>query len=358
MPVRQYSAGSLPLMLRPLVAVPAAVYAAFLVLVVAVAAPHARRLFTPRYGRRHRLAGLAYVTALGAGACEIPLRNLSLPAFDAILGVLGVTLTLTAAFDFKAAHQRVKNVASGPLGQDSTVSFDEMLEHSFYQVRDTEHRTPTHRPPSAHRQALNLCQALYLHAVGATASFFPLDSGAAAAARSLLACLVAAPWLLRARFPVNSFSANYAAAQGKDPFTRENLMYRVKKYQYLLYKHCLLHGLNISVALSGEAVAGSRHFRLYWVCLNTAYTMEFFLQTLVRRRHLSQWAMLALNQLLMAVSTVAALQVLQHVTPWVAVVSLLLNFSNRHHDCANSVALLAAAGAVRWYFRGSLPPPL
>lgn len=59
-------------------------------------------------------------------------------------------------------------------------------------------------------------------------------------------------------------------------------MYRLKKYQYLLYKHFLLHGLNISVAISGEAIAATPPFRLYWLSLNAAYVLEFFLQTLVR----------------------------------------------------------------------------
>ena len=56
------------------------------------------------------------------------------------------------------------------------------------------------------------------------------------------------------------------------------LLYRLKKYQYLTYKHCLLHGLNIGVALSGDALARQPAFRLYWLCINAAYVMEFFLQ--------------------------------------------------------------------------------
>ena len=37
-------------------------------------------------------------------------------AFDVLLGVAGTTLTLTAAYDFKHAHEedRVRNKASGP----------------------------------------------------------------------------------------------------------------------------------------------------------------------------------------------------------------------------------------------------
>jgi hypothetical protein len=49
------------------------------------------------------------------------------------LPVVGVVLSLTAAYDFKEAHARVKNLASGTLDADQTVTFEEMLEHSFYQ---------------------------------------------------------------------------------------------------------------------------------------------------------------------------------------------------------------------------------
>lgn len=50
-------------------------------------------------------------------------------------------------------------------------------------------------------------------------------------------------------------------------------MYRLKKYQYLLYKHVLLHGLNVSVALSTipstTRLVLDPRFRLYWIGLNT-----------------------------------------------------------------------------------------
>ena len=44
-------------------------------------------------------------------------------------------------------------------------------------------------------------------------------------------------------------------------------------------------------------------FRLYWLGLNAAYVMEFFLQTLVKRRYITQGRMLRMNQFLMLVST-------------------------------------------------------
>jgi len=52
-----------------------------------------------------------------------------------LLPAVGIVLSLTAAFDFRKAHARVKNVASGTLDDDQTVTFSEMVEHSFYQVR-------------------------------------------------------------------------------------------------------------------------------------------------------------------------------------------------------------------------------
>lgn len=123
-------------------------------LVVVVVAPRARRLFAPRYARRHRMAGLVYLALLALGLADVAARQLSLfassevtrhvamldsagrrVAFDVALGVAGTVLTLTAAFDFRVAHQerRVKNIASGALDADQTVTFEEMLE-----VRDPD----------------------------------------------------------------------------------------------------------------------------------------------------------------------------------------------------------------------------
>jgi hypothetical protein len=135
-------------------------------------------------------------------------------------------------------------------------------------------------------------------------------------------------------------------------------MYRLKKYQYVLYKHALLHGLNISAALAAAAtapengadvsLAQTRAFRLFWVCLNAAYVLEFFLQTLVKRRVLAQGRMLALNALLMAASTAAALPVLRRVRPLAAAASLALNFARRGRELSNTalVAALVAAAAA------------
>lgn len=91
------------------------------------------------------------------------------------------------------------------------------------------------------------------------------------------------------------------------------------------------------------------HFRLYWLCLNTAYVCEFFMQTLVKRGHMSQTWMLALQQLLMAVSTVAALRVLGNVWPPLCALSFALNFARRSREVSNGVIVLAAAAATAVY---------
>ena len=165
-----------------------------------------------------------------------------------------------------------------------------------------------------------------------------------------LAFAAVLPWHWRSYFPVNSFSANYVKV-GRNSTQLTRLLYRIKKWQYVFYKHCLLHGLNASVAIAssgGEPLVNRRYFRLYWLCLNTAYVMEFFLQTLVKRRYLSQSAMLALQQLLMAVSTVAAVQVLAAVSPILCLLSFALNMLRRQRDVSNGAMVLAAALAI-WH---------
>jgi hypothetical protein len=287
-------------------------------------------MFVRRHGRAHRLLGAAHLAWLAAGLADAatfaPGRRAARAAHDAGLGVLGLALTLTAAASFD--HRRVVNRASGALDEDATVTHDEMMEHAFY-------------------QALNLVQVAYLHAVACVADV---------RLRVALCLLATAPWAVRAAFPVNSFSANYATSAA--PWGRVALLYRLKKAQYLLYKHALLHGLNVSAALDARGATGDyaaalpqqRFFRLFWLCLNAAYVLEFFLQTLVKRRVLRQRAMLRLNALLMAASTLAALPVLRRVQPVAAVASLALNFARRHREVSNTAAvaaLTAALGALR-----------
>ncbi len=277
-------------------------------------------LFTGRFGRSHRVMGLVYLATLMAGVAELVrvaalgLEPLFTPlAFDCVLGVAGISLTLTAASDFRVAHAKVENVASGALHETATVSVPEMIEHAFY-------------------QGLNLAQIMFLHCAGSVESL---------RGRLALLAAVTSVWMVRGYFPVNAFSANYTKS-GTDAASIEGILYRLKKYQYLLYKHFLLHGLNASVAVAGLVIAEQTWFRLYWLALNTAYVMEFFMQTLVRKRVLAQGRMLALNQFLMLVSTAAALPVLAcvHVAP--AALSLALNLVRRRRELSNMAAVVAA----------------
>jgi len=273
-------------------------------------------MFLKPYARRHRVAGLVHSIWLIFGFVSIVINFVPALYYDLLLGLSGIVLTLTAASDFRS-HRFVTNTASGTLQQDATVTYDEMLEHSFY-------------------QALNLVQVVYLHTV---------HHDVPRPARLAAAALATAPWAFRDRFPVNRFSDNYT----KQPAgTLVAILYRLKKYQYLLYKHCLLHGLNITVAISGNCIADNLAFRLYWMCLNTSYVMEFFLQTLVKRRVLGQQTMLQMQQMLMLVSTFAALQVMGYVWLPVALLSLVLNLVHRHHDVTNTVGLLLITAAFHW----------
>ena len=265
-------------------------------------------------------------------------------------------------YDFKKAHARVVNKASGALDQDATVTFSEMIEHSWYQVRAVHSvvvlRYVTHEWLA---QGLNLVQIMFLHAVGFVDRQSPplgddtttAHSNTAMLARGLLLVCVTAPWLTRGWFPVNPFSANYTRGQATTSIV--SVLYRLKKYQYLLYKHVLLHGLNISVTLvrrhgTAAGLVGSSFFRLYWCCLNVSYVMEFFLQTLVKKRVMAQHTMLALQQPLMAVSTLAAaVVIIRHVHPVPCVLSLVLNLLHRKHDVVNTMVATAGGAAFVWW---------
>ena len=192
---------------------------------------------------------------------------------------------------------------------------------------------------------------------------------------------------MRYKFPVNSFSANYTV-EGRDRWALTSVLYRLKKYQcvvlmvvhscrnsqellwsvaflsrYVLYKHALFFGLNITAAtLGARGITTKRYFELwviqyhcviswhdrclivecgrYWLCLNCSYVMEFFLQTLVKRGYATQRWLMVMQHLLMSISTVTALQVLwYHVELRLAAVSIFLNFSNRGHEGINMVVL-------------------
>jgi hypothetical protein len=277
-------------------------------------------MFGRRHGRRHSTNGLIYFLWISLGF-TLHIKGLDLVSaqvFDAVLGGLGTCLALTAAFDF--GHKNVVNVASGTLDEHATVTYNEMIEHSFY-------------------QGLNLVQAMYLHSVGASTSRWH---------RFLLLFAVTAPWFVRGMFPVNRFSDNYTKVDVKSTNVIR-AMYRIKKYQYVFYKHFLLHGLNLSVAVHGYELANRPDFRLYWLLLNLSYVMEFFLQTLVKKKYMTQRTMLALQVVLMTAASIAALYVLRYVNITLAVVSLVLNFTNRGHDLFNTMAALAFYFAVSEY---------
>lgn len=265
--------------------------------------PHAKRLFFPSFGRRHRVAGALHLFVLVLASLDTSLASV------VALGISGIAVTLTAAHDFP--HKTVRNAASGTLDEAAIVTYSEMIEHSFY-------------------QALNLVQILYLRCG---------DYGA------LGLVLATAPWLLRKRFPINKFSDNYAAGKVESSPSQSRLiriMYFVKKCQYLAYKHVFLHGLNLTVYLRPEKNFSptSLVFRRYWVGLNTSYVMEFFLQTLVKRRYMKQNTMLGLQLILMSASSVAGLNLLLlSVDLRLATLSLVANFANRHHDFLNTVAI-------------------
>lgn len=234
--------------------------------------------------------------------------------YDVVLSCLGVLVTLSAARDFP--HRYVVNHSiSGTLSNKAMVSQSEMLEHSFY-------------------QGLNLVQVIYLH----TCRHIDRNLG-------LLA--VTAPWLVRRRFPVNSFSQNWKTNTGQS--LHEQRMYKIKKLQYLFYKHVILHGLNLSVYLNHWEVANLPQFRIFWICLNTAYVMEFYLQSLVRRKVLSQRFMLLLNGCLMGVSSLAAWPILRLVQWPVCVASLILNFIHRGHDVLNTLVIAGVWKLLKVY---------
>ncbi|CAM9636101.1 unnamed protein product, partial [Heterosigma akashiwo] len=230
---------------------------------------------------------------------------------------------------------------TGTLDEEATVTFSEMLEHSFYQALNLA-RSATCTPFTAS------CSPAVARSYGY------LGRGGSRRCRPRGSWWVRAGWPswppslgLAPPVPVNRFSDN----SGAGPPSWTALLYRVKKYQYVFYKHFLLHGLNASAALCGEGGAGlatSRVFQLYWVGLNTAYVMEFFLQSLVKRRHMGQRTMLLLNQTLMVASSVPALQVLRHCSLRLAAISLVLNFVNRKKEIQNMIIVLGA-GYIFYY---------
>jgi len=251
-----------------------------------------------------------------------------------------------------------------------------MVEHSFY-------------------QGVNLVQALYLHWIT-----WGVDNGVDrggggetglknVAIRFGMLMLVTFPWTVRKRFPVNSFSANWRNqhhvdhAVGNETMKSRrhndnekvnintgnnggirvgtkkkskymwliNGMYRFKKWQYVFYKHVILHGLNISVAITTTSSYSSHaihnndtlplpltpQWRTFWLLLNTSYVMEFFLQSLVKRHVLTQRSMIVLNTILMISASMESNVVLGQVKLEAVLISMGLNFWNRGHDLGNTL---------------------
>jgi hypothetical protein len=297
--------------------IPAVLVALSFALLGSVLARHPR-MFIKAHGRVHRITGLVFLVWICIGFVQV-FTGLSIAGnsllYDVVLGIIGISLALSAAFEFK--HKNVRNVASGTLDEHATVTYGEMIEHSFY-------------------QGINLVQIVFLHCI---TPHIPQVQ------RIFWALLVTSPWLIRKYFPVNHFSDNYTKIDEKSTdFIR--LLYRIKKYQYVFYKHFLLHGLNLSVALYGYSIAEDRIFRLYWLLLNASYVLEFFLQSLVKKRYMSQFTMLSLQHLLMSASSFAAVSVLQLVDVRIAVASMLLNFSNRQQDMMNMIILVEYAAVL------------
>lgn len=407
----------------------------YFALVFAKILPSFRHLFLDSRGWSHRLFGGIHfaLLSLGASFCWIEATSSNYEGgesndssnsilfsiygvflsnkvlitliYDIVLGCSGVVTTLTAAKDFPHRLVRNKPGQSGSLDKEAIVTQAEMIEHSFY-------------------QGLNLLQALYLHGVYYLSSYTGAGSKletsiakflrispalAVKGPRILCLWLVTAPWLIRHRFPVHGFSQNWskgsrtiAKEPAKSETTKKNIdtsngscrkeeenrnsnvsqkrggeivLYRIKKAQYLFYKHVILHGLNISVAVGGSTsdslllssssnqttttsnrnhrfdIPYGIHWRTFWLLLNTSYVMEFFLQTLVKRKVLSQAYMIVLQKILMLAASFSAMTVLfgngteqALVRPELCLLSLSLNFVHRHHDVFNTMGIALAFG--------------
>ena len=230
---------------------------------------------------------------------------------------------MSAALDFAKLHAKVKNEASGTMHEEKTVTVAEMIEHFFYQM-------------------VNMSQIVYLHHLHVGTKDFGRNAA--------LLVFTTSIWLFRGRFPIHSFMQNYAssAAAGLSvhSFEIERFLYRVKKWQYVLYKTALLHGLNVSAVFFTENLARRKAFQLYWRCLNASYVMEFFLQTLVKRRTISQVEMLTMNMFLMVVST-AAIPILRWIDPVAFSTCFMLNFLNRKRELMNVLVSLSAMYMLR-----------
>jgi hypothetical protein len=292
----------------------------FFLVVVSLSLRYGGILFLDPHGWRHRISGAMHLSWLVYGClCITSQVQGSRQAFlyDVVLGCFGLTATLTAARDFP--HRYVHNAVgqSGTLSEQAMVTQGEMIEHAFYQF-------------------LNIWQALFLHLIAWNPQWSDWQ-------RWITLWCVTSPWYVRSHFPVNSFSQNWKNAPSEKQSDLETLLYRIKKGQYLFYKHVVLHGVNLAICIQPSSLVTTKPWRIFWLCLNTAYVMEFFLQSLVRRKVVSQPAMLWLNRLLMAVSSLAAVPAIVGTVRWeLCLFSLVLNFCHRHHEVLNTMCLASA----------------
>ena len=307
----------------------------FLSVITAVSIRHANHLFLSAHGRSHRTLGGAQLVwiLLGAYLCgQRNVRPLMIVFYDLILALLGTTATLSAARDFP--HKYVKNARgqSGSLGERASITQAEMIEHAFYQI-------------------LNLFQILYLHGM---ATVGPEPATNSLFYRFLALLAVSSPWFLRRNIPVHSFSDNWKKTPKHERTETEVFLYRVKKSQYLFYKHVCLHGLNIAMALRPSTLSWTTDWRLFWLHLNASYVMEFFLQSLVKRKVLKQRDMLWLQRLLITSASLSAVvPILSNMNVPICLISLILNFFNRYHDVENTVGVALIVGFILHFHDGS-----
>ena len=397
-----------------------------LIIVTSICIVNGSQLFLRRHGLSHRVAGGLHLLVLLVGTWTADIESSSFPtnrpalnandfyfAYDLALGFFGITATLTAAEAFP--HKLVKNIRSadgkhlqsGTLHKHAIVTSKEMVEHSFY-------------------QGLNLVQATYLHVMYRIYQKQQQDTAERVdshnyeksnnwdfsiyqyiALRLVLLWIVTSPWLVRHRWPVSSFSDNWklqdkwqkqkqsteqplqqlqrqrtnesvrskesalSPSRGSDDV--EIWLYKIKKGQYIFYKHCILHGVNIAVAVASvsssasvvataktqqqdlsviyDYIPYSKSWRVFWMLLNTSYVMEFFLQTLVKRHIIDQTTMLWLQRLLMTAASfgsvvVVAYYFVQPMHMWTVVLSIALNFVHRHHDVSNTLLVGVLATAI------------
>ena len=337
----------------------------FLATVVSISVVHSRKLFFSRHGWSHRLLGglLLIWLFMGVFSCHACSTNPALAfGFDAILGILGIGATLTAAKEFPHKYIQNETGQSGTLHHMATVTQSEMLEHAFY-------------------QGLNLLQAFYLHMMHRTAGqgiSRKEDSNGGWQVRLALLWVVTSPWLVRRRLPVHSFSDNWRVYSSKRDGKQtkgdlEIFLYRIKKAQYLFYKHVILHGINIYEAVvvttnrspRSKLPPYSLSWRVFWQLLYTSYVSEFFLQSLVKRRVMGQTTMLLLQRWLMTSASISAAVVLwqiiqpgatpggRYFLPAISVASLILNFINRRHDVLNTMGIAALAMTWRGWREGN-----